>query len=1410
LYGNLTGKEEVSLDVSPEGTLLNPDEEQCHIKTFGYSSDGFNLLTTIGDCKGNQTVYTYQSGTNLLIKKFIFDRRFLKKRTFKSYNEDAVCIKITDDDGTEQVDSRFYGGAFKEQHITKIYPKETLPGVGLPEIIEEKAFDVKSNQEVLLKKLINTYDNQSNLISCSTFDANEQYVFTERRAYNPLGQVVSLIDAAGREVNYAYDHIGNRIAASWPCENKNVATIYDFHNQPTEITESTADAQFTVSNSYDSLGRKICSKDRFGNITQYEYDAFDRLTKVSHPLVLDENNQVICPTFSYTYDLFGNALTVEDSKGFITSKTYNLRGDPTKISYPDGTFELFKYDPEGSLHRSLNRDKIVTIYEYDYLGRPVYEEKSVAEETGAFYYHSSQSRQYDGFRCTGTHMEKFDCFKLYAFDLAGRVSSIIEPAYGNSGYDPDIRKTEIAYDPLGRAHQKKVWFGSGSKDYTLECFKYDVPGNILEKRIEDAEGNILLRRGFSYNLIGQCTEEFSLENGSKTTLVKTYYNSEGEPIGYVDGCNQETKVIIDNAYQNALGQTVLKKTLVNPIGVQTEIEFDALSRVYAITKIDSFGILLSSQKTLYDALGNKAFEIYDRIVDGKIIDSQKTRRIYGPMGRLEEEVQIADSALEKRTRYSYNSLGQMTSKLLVESGSLIKYSYNKEGFLYKVEANENEKELQISNTYTYDRRGNILSANSIDGKSVRRCYNALNELTKETINDGEGVYSLQYAYDRKGRIKQVTLPDNSKILYRYDAVFGREVQRLSADGKVLYSHIYEHFDEQGQLLCEKPVGCLGTNTYSYDLTGRKIEINGEIYSQKYIRDPLGRLLETRGKNREKYGYNALSQLVSEQKDIIKTYAYDSLDNRIKSDTEVLKYDALNQLTSQSQAKYSYDPQGNLLKKVLDGEETQFVNNALSQLISIEKADNTTLNFSYDPFGRILIEKHLDSKGNNRKTLSTTRYFYIGLLEIGTLTASGKIQALKIPGLQENELSMSGIAFEINGETYVPIHDIAGNVINLVEPQSGQLVESYQYGAFGEETIYNANGDIEEASIVGNPWRFAGKRIDQKSGLILFGLRFYDPSIGRWISQDPAGFIDGPNLYAYLHNNPLNCLDRFGLQTESTSNIFETYFYGTFESRCFCVNHRTCKRGGDIGTTIGFHLPKITYDDSFEIINKDVYRGEQLLENYYEGSKGYDLSELGLPDLPDMEIGIINGINNSFKEARSCAKYISRLAGGCNIHAVYNATHGIKVDLRECDMGLRYIATEPVRQLHKMWNGFFEKSSANSKFMMICHSQGAIHVRNALLDYPPELRDRILVVAIAPGGYIYEETCAKVVHYRANWYRDPIPRLDRYGVWRSKGTVVDLDSHSNAPYFDHAFKSPTYQKRLKQHIETYIESRGRIL
>lgn len=1415
LYGNLTGKQEVSLQVSSDGQLINSGEE-CHIKKFDYSPDGLNLLTKIGDCKGNQTLYSYKPGTNLLVKKLIFDGVQIKKRTFQSYNEDGSLVKTIEDDGSQDQESKIYGWCVTERHITEITPKQAFPGVGLPEIIEVKALDLKNKREVLIKKLVNIYDDQSNLLSCTTYDANGQYAFAEKKSYNVLGQVISEIDATGKELLYSYDDLGNQISLSIPSAGKFIETTYDFQNQPIQMSETNAEGLFITSNIFDLLNRKTSSTDRFGNSTYYEYDDFHRLTKIIYPEVLDEKGELIRPTFSYTYDIFGNVLTIQDPKRSITEKSYNLRGDPTEIRYPDGSFERFKYDPEGSLHRSLTRKKIITVYEYDYLGRLIHEENTAPEESKVTSFITHKSYQYNGFHCTYEKDDKL--IRRYRFDPAGRLSIVIEHANGEDEKSPESRITEFFYDSLSRVHQKRIWFDCGPSDYTLECFAYDLYGNVVEKRIEDAKKNVLLRKGFSYDSQRQCIEEYSLKDGVKNTLTRTSYNSQGDPIAYFDALKHETKIMINYSYQNEIGQTVLKKTIVNPVGIQTEIEFDALSRVRSIFKKDPFGVILSSQKIIYDALGNKACEIHDRIVSGKVIGTQRTEWMYGPMGRLEEEVEAAGSSLEKRVRYSYNELGQMTSKTISGMGEAIQYFYNREGRLHQIEAKgSKKKELHVYNKYFYDYKGNIVSAYALE-KSVRRTYNAFNQVTKETIDDGEGSYTLKYAYDRKGRLKEIVLPDLSKILYTYDAVFGRQVKRIS-QGNVLYSHTYNEYDDQGRLVREERIGNLGNSEYTYDPNGQKITSKNDSINQECSRDSLGHLLSVKGSREEEYAYNALSQLIEEKQVGVK-YTYDSLDNRMQLDNDELVHNALNQITFCSKGQFLYDPQGNLLRKVLDSEETRFENNILSQLISIEKADTTAITFAYDPFGRLLVEKHLDLKDKSKKIISTSRYFYLGYQEIGTLAQNGAVETLKIPGLQGDELATTSIAFEIKGECYAPLHDFSGNVICLIDPHSRELIERYEYTAFGKETIYNSQGVEEHDSTVSNPWRFAEKRLDQKSGFIFFGLRFFDPAIGRWVSQDPAGYIDGPNLYTYLHNNPLNYLDRYGLAAEKNSqNKFIQYFVGEFETHCYCERHRTCKRGGDIGKTAGSSLPKITYCDHFEECHSNYKSEEEFwatqhlyddFRPYYEPSKTYDLSDQGLSEVPDMEIGFINGIDTSFQEAIASATYISRLAGGYNVHAVYNATHGKTVDLRECDMGLNFIATEPVRQLHKMWNSFFERSSAKAKFLMICHSQGAIHVRNALLDYPPELRERILVVAIAPGGYIYRETCANVIHYRAEWWRDFVPRWDSAGAIREKDTIVNLTSHQDAPTFDHDFMSPTYQKELRKHIANYIKTEGKML
>jgi len=1382
LYGNLTGKEDPNLTVDAKGALLNPDQAEFHAKTFTYSKDGFNLITSLGDCKGNQTTYHYQPGTNLLIKKLIRDKNSIRNREFRFYNEDGACVKTIEDDSSEEKPDTLWG--VQERHITYLYPKLELPGVGLPETIEKKAFDLKTKQEILIKKLVNAYSPQGHLLSCSTYGSDKAFGYTISKTYNHLALPLSETGPEGKITSHIYNQCGDMILTKIPHEQKTIEKKYDFLGRVISKTEKLEGLTAQENYTYDLLGRKITLKDRFGHVTTYSYDAFDRLTKVTYPIVLDENENHVNPTFSYTYDIFGKVITTTDPKGFVTRKAYNLRGSPTRIYYPDGSSELFKYDPEGSLHRSLTRDRMITVYEYDYLGRPMYEEVMTASESGASSFYKSRSRSYNGFRCTSFKDDQH--VTDYKYDPTGRIITITQHKSGEGENHQDTRKTEIIYDPLGRESKKKVWFDTGANDYSLTHFTYDLLNNIIEKTVEDTQGNILLQKSFTYDSAGRCTEEVDGQMD-----IETLYDPFGEPISYKDTAGNITQILIDYG-------SPLRKTIINPLGLTTEIEFDALGRLTSTVKKDSHGILLSSQYVLYDSVGNKSVEKNAVIIDGKIQSLQVIRWIYGPMGRQEKLIEAEGTSEEKTTTFVYNNFGQLISQILPGGSKPLTYIYNKEGYLYKVHYDDPNKDLCISNSYSYDRQGNVTSAYALYGISIQRECNIYGQVTKEIVNDGEGKYTLSSQYDRKGRLKGVTLPDGTSVRYTYDALFGREVIRFSAQGVEMYRHTYNGYDTSGRLNEETLIGYTGERIIQYE-AGRKSQISTDYLIEKRAYDALGHLTSAQKTAEfetpdEKYLYNTLSQLTADSQN---TYAYDSIDNRLKMNQETLLCNSLNQLIRAGQAECSYDPLGNLARKIQDGEEILFTSNLLSQLIAIKKADQTALYFSYDPFGRRLTKKLCAISGKNKKILSVSRSFHFGNHELGMLNDQGQITHLRIPGLSGDKFSLKSIALELDGRTFAPLHDSAGNLSALLDPDSREVVENYVYSGFAGVKIYAYGKEISHSSI-GNPWRFAEKPIDEETGLIYFGFRYYDPAIGRFISRDPVGYQDGPNLYAYLHNNPINYVDHFGLETDE----FEEYYYGDVEKHCYCETHRTCKRGGDLDKTVGSGLPTIRYSDTFEqMFAVPLWIDPWKQHLMYEPSKIYQVEG---EERPDLGIGFANGMDNDFESARTSAEYLSRLTGGYCVHAVYNATHGHRADLLECKLGLDFIATEPVRLIHQMWNSFFERNSASSKFLMVCHSQGAIHVRNALLDYPPELREKIIVVAIAPGGYVYQETCAQVTHYRnASSWRDFVPRIDGEGAARSKETIVDVISHPQAGWFDHSFLSQTYEEAISKEAKRFL-------
>jgi RHS repeat-associated protein len=87
---------------------------------------------------------------------------------------------------------------------------------------------------------------------------------------------------------------------------------------------------------------------------------------------------------------------------------------------------------------------------------------------------------------------------------------------------------------------------------------------------------------------------------------------------------------------------------------------------------------------------------------------------------------------------------------------------------------------------------------------------------------------------------------------------------------------------------------------------------------------------------------------------------------------------------------------------------------------------------------------------------------------------------------------------------------------------GELTWTASYEAYGKRTKETgANADKQRAN----------SKDEDPTGLLNEGFRYRDLETGVWLSRDPAGFVDGPNLYAYVMQNPWSKWDPRGLSPE---------------------------------------------------------------------------------------------------------------------------------------------------------------------------------------------------------------------------------------------------------------------------------------
>ena len=100
-------------------------------------------------------------------------------------------------------------------------------------------------------------------------------------------------------------------------------------------------------------------------------------------------------------------------------------------------------------------------------------------------------------------------------------------------------------------------------------------------------------------------------------------------------------------------------------------------------------------------------------------------------------------------------------------------------------------------------------------------------------------------------------------------------------------------------------------------------------------------------------------------------------------------------------------------------------------------------------------------------------------------------------------------------------DHNGNVQHLFDANTKEIIASYEYSPFG--VPIKETGDVELCK-----FRTQTKYYDVESGLLYYGMRYYDPRSGKWLSRDPLGEAGGLNMFAWCRNDGVNKYDYLGM------------------------------------------------------------------------------------------------------------------------------------------------------------------------------------------------------------------------------------------------------------------------------------------
>ncbi|MFJ4410939.1 RHS repeat domain-containing protein [Streptomyces sp. NPDC088910] len=472
--------------------------------------------------------------------------------------------------------------------------------------------------------------------------------------------------------------------------------------------------------------------------------------------------------------------------------------------------------------------------------------------------------------------------------------------------------------------------------------------------------------------------------------------------------------------------------------------------------------------------------------------------------------------------YGYDSAThQTTSVTPVTGGSLGAQSYTYDSYGRLATAKDGRN---ITTTYAYDDLGHLATRTATSGGgTLTYGYDKSGNLT--TVADARG--TATYSYDDANLLTQLVTaaPASTKIRFAYDD-HGRRTDTwygTDANHTIYKAHVHQGFDASGRpsrvwadqgpatsptrqfdvTYCRATNGTPGTTCSTATADDRSL--------LQWSKDNLTGKTTT-------YGYdpgNRLTSVATSGGGTTYSYGYDIRGNRTTATgTTALTHNAANQITTSG---YTYDAAGNLTKTPSLSSVTY---NGAGQMTAATTPAGTG---TYAGTSQTELTHQTTDTGDNvygRPDGNGQPVIEQVTLDAGTAYID-----------HDPTTGQPLVLRTTTGTEAYYITDGFGSPVEFIN-QSTVTSTVYQYDPYGAYQTTTATG----SAAAQNPYRYVGGTYNRTTGWIKYGQRWYNPTTGRFTTQDAHSFLADPaqgNRYAYAGDDPINNTDptgQFGLSS----------------------------------------------------------------------------------------------------------------------------------------------------------------------------------------------------------------------------------------------------------------------------------------